>query len=190
MMLASYVRKNKMDQKLNRYHKEMINVRKRERQLQLCNAAKKAAAAGILQDDTTYSATELGKKLKNISENSDGSDSEERWNKPARSPSPGRFETREKVFLEPPSLCYNTDSDNDTSTEGEISYIPAITKPARSILKASKSVTLVIPPTGEQTLKPIWSCDSDSCYSPEVSPQLDHKQSAGHPGVSVVWSLI
>jgi len=44
MMIASYIRKNKTDRKLNRYLKEMANVRKREQQLQLLNAAAKAAA--------------------------------------------------------------------------------------------------------------------------------------------------
>ena len=43
MMIASYIRKNKIDQKLNRYLKEMANVRKREQQMQLFQAARKAA---------------------------------------------------------------------------------------------------------------------------------------------------
>ncbi|KAK2143863.1 hypothetical protein LSH36_806g01003 [Paralvinella palmiformis] len=44
MMIASYIRKNNVDRKLNRYLKEMATVRKRERQIQLFNAAAKAAA--------------------------------------------------------------------------------------------------------------------------------------------------
>ena len=45
MMIASYIRKNKIDRRMNRYLKEMATVRKRERQLQLISAAAKAAAA-------------------------------------------------------------------------------------------------------------------------------------------------
>ena len=45
MMIASYIRKNNTDRKLNRYLKEMAHVRKRERQLQLMNAAQKANMA-------------------------------------------------------------------------------------------------------------------------------------------------
>ncbi|ELT93331.1 hypothetical protein CAPTEDRAFT_202676 [Capitella teleta] len=44
MMIASYIRKNKVDQRLNRYFKDMATVRKREEQLQLFNAATIAAA--------------------------------------------------------------------------------------------------------------------------------------------------
>ena len=44
MMIASYIRKNKVDQRLNRYFKEMATVRKREEQIQLFNAAAMAAA--------------------------------------------------------------------------------------------------------------------------------------------------
>ena len=39
MIIASYVRKNKMDQKLNRYIKEIATVRKREFRLKLANMA-------------------------------------------------------------------------------------------------------------------------------------------------------
>lgn len=44
MMIASYIRKNKVDQRLNRYFKDMATVRKREEQMQLFNAATVAAA--------------------------------------------------------------------------------------------------------------------------------------------------
>ena len=44
MMIASYIRKNNVDRKLNRYLKDMANFRKREQQLQLFNATAKAAA--------------------------------------------------------------------------------------------------------------------------------------------------
>ena len=44
MMIASYIRKNNADQKLNRYLKDMASVRKKEQHWQLFNAAAKAAA--------------------------------------------------------------------------------------------------------------------------------------------------
>ena len=43
MMIASYIRKNNNDRKLNRYIKEMAGVRKRETQMQLLSATAKAA---------------------------------------------------------------------------------------------------------------------------------------------------
>ncbi|CAD5124299.1 DgyrCDS12588 [Dimorphilus gyrociliatus] len=43
MMIASHIRKNKIDRKLNVYLKEMAFVRKRERQLQLLNTTNKLA---------------------------------------------------------------------------------------------------------------------------------------------------
>ncbi len=59
MMIASYIRKNKTDRKLNRYLKEMAYLRKNEVQVQLCNAAAKAAAthglAGTSQIDDVIS---------------------------------------------------------------------------------------------------------------------------------------
>lgn len=45
MMIASYIRKNKVDRRLNRYLKEMANVRKRERRMTLMSTAAAAAAA-------------------------------------------------------------------------------------------------------------------------------------------------
>ena len=179
MMLASYVRKNKMDQKLNKYHKEMINVRKRERQIQLCNAAKKAAAANAKLEDAQ---SVLEKKLSNISENSGNNTIDGHFHGDKRE----RESDREKMYLDLPTSTYNTDSDNETSTEGELCYLPAVSKPAKSILKSTKSVTLVVPPAGE-VLKPIWpSCDSDSCYSGEPSPNLDHKDNGKQFDVSFV----
>lgn len=56
MMIASYIRKNNMDRKLNRYIKEMANVRKRERQFQMFTAAKKAAAAQEMLDQSNNGA--------------------------------------------------------------------------------------------------------------------------------------
>ncbi|CAD5119730.1 DgyrCDS8323 [Dimorphilus gyrociliatus] len=44
MMIASHIRKNKMDRKLSAYLKEMAFVRKKERQMQLLNATNKLAA--------------------------------------------------------------------------------------------------------------------------------------------------
>lgn len=44
MMIASYIRKNNADRRINRYLKEMTNVRKRAQQMQLMNAAARAAA--------------------------------------------------------------------------------------------------------------------------------------------------
>lgn len=43
MMIASYIRKNKVDRRLNRYLKEMANVRKRERRMTLMSTAAAAA---------------------------------------------------------------------------------------------------------------------------------------------------
>lgn len=42
MMIASYIRKNKVDRRLNRYLKEMANVRKRERRMTLMSTAAKS----------------------------------------------------------------------------------------------------------------------------------------------------
>lgn len=43
MMIASYIRKNKVDRRLNRYLKEMANVRKRERRMTLMTSSSTAA---------------------------------------------------------------------------------------------------------------------------------------------------
>ncbi len=60
MMIASYIRKNNEDRKLNRYLKEMSSVRKRENQMQLFTAAAKAAGQtrkSICIDESKESVT-------------------------------------------------------------------------------------------------------------------------------------
>jgi hypothetical protein len=52
MMIASYIRKNNVDQRLQRYLKEMAHVRKRQTQLQLLGAA--ARAASIIDEHEMY----------------------------------------------------------------------------------------------------------------------------------------
>ena len=58
LMIASHIRKNKMDQKLTSYLKEMANVRKRERQIQLFNAAARASLAHIMTKQEQAEANE------------------------------------------------------------------------------------------------------------------------------------
>ncbi len=52
MMIASYIRKNNVDQRLQRYLKEMAHVRKRQTQIQLLGAA--ARAASIIDEREMY----------------------------------------------------------------------------------------------------------------------------------------
>ena len=170
MMLASYVRKNKMDRKLNRYHKEMANVRKRERQLQLCSAAAKAAAANMASTDDSVH-TQVEKKLSNISQSSDISDCEQGQSKNLEGMrSLTSHRKNDKMLLEIPSGGYNTDSDNETSTEGEYCYIPS--KPAKSILKPVKSVKLILPPplepTSQRLQEPWQRLDPPSPFDPKI----------------------
>lgn len=141
MMIASYIRKNNVDRKLNRYLKEMANVRKRERQLQLINAAAKAAAhPGVAgrQSNQYSDASEMDTDMET-----------ERQGivRKMMSASPMASQSS-KIFLDLPSNAYNTDSDNETSAEEPVFYTPA--KP-KSILKNSqnKSVKLLIPGTSE-----------------------------------------
>ena len=49
MMIASHIRKNKIDRKLNHYLKEMATVRKREQQMQLYSAAAKIVSTETCQ---------------------------------------------------------------------------------------------------------------------------------------------
>ena len=148
MMIASYIRKNKMDRKLNRYLKEMANVRKRETQLQLFNAAAKAAAhtqGGSIAIPASYAVNDVSKK-QSISY-SDASEPDTDLEDSSRTLRPyNRTDynnDKKKDFLDVPTPLYATDSDNETSTEGD----PLNgTKPQKSILKnPRKSVTLVLP---------------------------------------------
>ena len=152
MMIASYIRKNKTDRKLNRYLKEMANVRKRERQMQLLNATAKAATI-------TQSENKSG-KLPGITETKEKTGTTK---DPKKEPPKLTFRLdtagpqklySDRVYLDLPvsSFSYNSDSDNETSTEGEpILQSTPITSHQRSpsqksILKKtrSKSVTLTI----------------------------------------------
>ena len=178
MMIASYIRKNNVDRKLNRYLKEMANVRKRERQMQLISAAAKAAAhpgvAGRMS--TQYSdASEMD------------TDMEERARammaRNMMAASPMRSQ-QSKIFLDLPSNAYNTDSDNETSTEEPVFYTPV--KP-KSILKNSqnKSVKLLVPGTSEPQAPRapdvvsirLQRSRSTSLVSSDPSPQDPQKES-------------
>ena len=145
MMIASYIRKNKTDRKLNRYLKEMANVRKRERQMQLLNATAKAATITQCENKTG--------KLTEITETCEKAGTAKM---PAKSPPKltFRLETAgpqklysDQVYLDLPvsSYAYNSDSDNETSTEGEPMMHQRMPS-QKSILKKtrSKSVTLMI----------------------------------------------
>ena len=151
MMIASYIRKNKTDRKLNRYLKEMANVRKRERQMQLLSATAKAAT--ITQSDNKSS------KLSGIAETSEKSSNKKTPRKPPKltfrldAACPQKLYS-DRVYLNLPvsSYTYNSDSDNETSTEGEpgLQSTPIMyhqrSPSQKSILKKnrSKSVTLMI----------------------------------------------
>ncbi len=118
MMIASYIRKNKSDRKLSRYLKEMASVRKRERQFQLLSATAKAATItqtekkGLTSEST--SATDknrdcVGKKVApRLTFSLDNAGPQKLYS--------------DQVYLDLPisSFSYNSDSDNETSTEGDL----------------------------------------------------------------------
>ena len=171
MMIASYIRKNKTDRKLNRYLKEMAYVRKRERQMQLLSATAKAATI-------TQSENKSG-KLSGIAETSETSSNNKTPRKPPKltfrldAAGPQKLYS-DRVYLDLPvsSYTYNSDSDNETSTEGDAVLQPTpimchLRSPSqKSILKKnrSKSVTLMIENDSE------WP-KTDLQASPALSPK-------------------
>ncbi len=152
MMIASYIRKNNVDRKLNRYLKEMAVVRKRERQLQLFQAAAKAAAQ-LQERPSQYS---------DVSEtDTDIEGDSHKGRRFSSSSSPRQFDKGDKVLLDLPSTGYNTDSDNETSTEGDTTFV-TYARPKKSILKNSKSVKLLLPGEDEPSSPRNWKSSLES----------------------------
>lgn len=182
MMIASYIRKNKMDRKLNRYLKEMANVRKREQQMQLFTAAAKVAEHSRAGSLAPVPHEEVTKKVSNQSGCSDYSEADTDWeDRPSDSRgsrSSRRYTHSEyevdhqgKAFLDLPPNSYNTDSDNEAS-EGDIS---SSGKPHKSILKnASKTVTLVLP-----------GCQAVGLMLASVNPKGDEAQRKGSTVIDI-----
>ncbi len=149
MMIGSYIRKNKTDRRLSRYLKEMANVRKRERQQQLLNATVKAATitesnkVKIEKADTSKSGQDDKKKIPHL-----------KAARPQKLLWPQQLYT-DRVYLDMPPSGYicNSDSDNDTSTEGDalVRFSPATNQKSSPLPKPSqqktrsKSVTLKLP---------------------------------------------